>query len=106
MAGSDDDDDLPTDMTQVDDRKYAVVVIKPNGIIRIANEKVSKLFGYKPTELMGKNVNILMPQPYSQQHNGMDVCGVLGCTLQVLQSARWCQYISTDTDDAPLFSLG
>jgi len=30
-AGSDDDDDLPTDMNHVDDKKYAIVVIKPNG---------------------------------------------------------------------------
>ena len=39
------------------------------GMILIANEKASKLFGYKPAELEGKNVNILMPQPYSSQHN-------------------------------------
>jgi len=27
----DDDDDLPTDMNTVDDKKYAVIVIKPTG---------------------------------------------------------------------------
>ena len=65
-----DSDDLPVDTSRVDDKRYAVVVIKPNGIIRVANEKISKLFGYKSGELVGKNVNVLMPQPYSQQHNG------------------------------------
>ena len=72
VGGSDNDDDadLPTDMNHVDDKKYAVVVIKPTGVIRIANPKIEKLFGYKSGELVGKNVNVLMPQPYSSQHNG------------------------------------
>ena len=42
-----------------------------------AGRNLHKLLGYKKDELVGKNVSCLMPQPYSQQHNGAhpEPCG-------------------------------
>lgn len=54
---------------QVDDRRDAVAVINSVGILQIANPKLSKMFGFKREELLGKNVSILMGPPYNQQHN-------------------------------------
>ena len=34
-------------------------------------QALCKLFGYKPGELTDKNVNSLMPPPFSQQHNAI-----------------------------------
>eukprot|EP00983_Pelagomonas_calceolata_P005804 191387-Pelagomonas_calceolata.AAC.4 len=36
----------------------------------VANKQLQKLFGYKKTEMEGKNVSMMMPQPFSQRHNG------------------------------------
>ncbi|KAG2493479.1 hypothetical protein HYH03_008295 [Edaphochlamys debaryana] len=61
----------PTSMlAQVDEKNNAVAVINAVGIIQMANKPLMKLFGYKKGELEGKNISILMPQPFSQRHNG------------------------------------
>jgi PAS domain S-box-containing protein len=36
----------------------------------VANKQVQKMFGYKKTEIEGKNISMMMPQPFSQRHNG------------------------------------
>lgn len=47
-----------------------VIVIDQYGTIQSVNPAVSKLFGYKKTEMIHKNVNMLMPEPYHSEHNG------------------------------------
>lgn len=54
----------------MDEKNNAVAVINAVGIIQMANKPVMKMFGYKKGELEGKNISILMPQPFSQRHNG------------------------------------
>lgn len=44
-------------------------VITANGIIQMANKNLLKLFGYKKSEVEGKNISMLMPAPFSQRHN-------------------------------------
>ncbi|GAX73193.1 hypothetical protein CEUSTIGMA_g646.t1 [Chlamydomonas eustigma] len=46
-----------------------VCVINAQGIIQMANKMLLELFGYKRGELDGKNVSMLMPQPFSGRHN-------------------------------------
>ncbi|GLI64845.1 hypothetical protein VaNZ11_008226 [Volvox africanus] len=64
------DGDPSSMLAQVDEKNNAVAVINAVGIIQMANKPLMKLFGYKKGELEGKNVSILMPQPFSQRHNG------------------------------------
>ncbi|MBF0274306.1 MAG: PAS domain S-box protein [Nitrospinae bacterium] len=47
-----------------------IVTINGMGIIESVNQSVEKIFGYKPEELIGKNVKILMPEPYFSEHDG------------------------------------
>lgn len=54
----------------MDEKTNAVVVINASGTIQMANKIVNKMFGYKKGEMEGKNVSILMPQPFNQRHNG------------------------------------
>lgn len=48
---------------------YAVVTSDKHGTILSANNNALQLFGYSAGELIGKKVNILMPSPYSGQHD-------------------------------------
>jgi two-component system sensor kinase FixL len=48
----------------------AMVVIDVRGTMRSFSAAASRLFGYGPDEVIGKNVSILMPSPYREQHDG------------------------------------
>ncbi len=47
-----------------------IVTCDEAGIIDSANPSAEKMFGYTADELIGCNVNILMPPPYRQEHDG------------------------------------
>lgn len=47
----------------------AVIVINQDGIILSINKATLSLFEYTETELIGKNINILMPEPFKGHHD-------------------------------------
>ncbi len=47
-----------------------VVAIDDRGLIESINPAAVVLFGYEAGELIGKNVNVLMPSPDREQHDG------------------------------------
>lgn len=47
----------------------AMVVIDTRGVMQSFSATAEKLFGYSASEAVGKNVSILMPQPYRGHHD-------------------------------------
>jgi PAS domain S-box-containing protein len=48
----------------------AIITIDAKGIIKEFNPAAARVFGYSPNEVTGLNVKVLMPEPYSREHDG------------------------------------
>ena len=47
-----------------------VIIIDAIGTMRLFNPACIKIFGYQPDEVLGKNVKVLMPAPFQEEHDG------------------------------------
>jgi two-component system CheB/CheR fusion protein len=55
--------------TTLDTAADAIITIDESGLVHSFNRTAEKMFGYSAAEVMGKNVSMLMPPPYSQEHD-------------------------------------
>ncbi len=47
----------------------AMVVTDANGSVTLFSAAAAQLFGYRPEEVVGQNVQMLMPEPYRREHD-------------------------------------
>jgi PAS domain S-box-containing protein len=47
-----------------------IITIGARGVIESINPAASELFAYKPDEVIGKNISMLMPEPHRKNHDG------------------------------------
>ncbi len=47
----------------------SILTIDERGLIQSVNAATIKTFGYEASELLGRNINMLMPNPYSAEHD-------------------------------------
>lgn len=47
----------------------AIITIDSQGTIHGVNPAAERIFGYSRTEMVGQNISMLMPSPYSEQHD-------------------------------------
>ena len=47
-----------------------IIVIDAHGRVEAFNPAAERLFAYRQAEILGRNVNLLMPSPYRDEHDG------------------------------------
>ena len=54
----------------LDSSSDAIISINPAGMIESCNQASENLLGYKPEELLGQKVNLIIPEPERSKHDG------------------------------------
>lgn len=47
----------------------AIISINEQGLITLFNQAAEEIFGFEASEVLGKNVSLLMPEPYRREHD-------------------------------------
>jgi len=47
-----------------------IIMIDEKGLVQVYNKACEQMFGYTAQEVIGQNVNMLMPSPYHAEHDG------------------------------------
>jgi two-component system sensor kinase FixL len=54
----------------IDSAVDAIIVIDSKGAIEVFNQAAEQMFGYTEDDVRGGSINMLMPSPYREAHNG------------------------------------
>jgi PAS domain S-box-containing protein len=69
----------------------AVLLMNTGGTIQFANPAVEEIFGYKPVELLGRNISLLQPEAMRERHTQ----GVINYVRTGIKHTHWIAREST-----------
>jgi diguanylate cyclase (GGDEF)-like protein/PAS domain S-box-containing protein len=79
----------------LDGVRNGVITITERGIIESCNPSAERMFGHSAAEMIGNNVNMLMPEPYRTAHDGYlanyrhsGIRKIIGVTRDVMGQRR------------------
>jgi len=77
-----------------------VIIINGLGTMRLFNPACTEIFGYDPSEVLGQNIKMLMPEPY---HSGHD--GPMAASINYLETAKLLLARDGDLDKEKLLDI-
>ena len=80
-----------------------VITISERGLIEGVNPAAESLFGYTAEEMVGRNVNMLMPSPYQEEHDGYLQRYVQGGPPKIIGIGREVEGRRRDGSTFPLY---
>ncbi len=80
-----------------------IISIDKNGIIQTFNPAAEKIFQYSANEIIGKNVNLLMPLPDRQEHDGYIKNYLVTGKQKVIGSGRETTGLRKDGSEFPMW---
>ncbi|TAN70338.1 MAG: PAS domain S-box protein [Methylobacter sp.] len=79
-----------------------IIIIDENGIIEKLNPPVERLFGYSAEELIGHNINKLMPEPDRSRHDAYLTNYLKGGKAKILNTRREVSGLRKDESIFPM----
>ena len=55
----------------IDSAVDGIIVIDEKGLVESCNPAVERLFGYPSIDVVGRNISMLMPAPYHEEHDAL-----------------------------------
>lgn len=80
----------------------AIVTINESGTIATVNSAVERIFGWQPHEVTGKNIKMLMPEPYHSEHDGYLASYVNGGEAKIIGREREVVALRKDGSKLPI----
>ncbi|MBS1191126.1 MAG: response regulator [Rhodocyclaceae bacterium] len=74
----------------------AIITIDTAAVVQACNQATEILFGWTPRELIGRNVKVLMPEPYFSEHDDYVRNYVQGGPPQVMGTEREVEVVRKD----------
>ena len=79
-----------------------IITIDAYGVIESASDSVARVFGWTPAELIGRNVNVLMPEPHRSAHDGYLARFAETGTTRILNTRRRFEALHKDGGRIPI----
>ncbi|REL28667.1 PAS domain S-box protein [Thalassotalea euphylliae] len=64
------------------------IIIDDKGHVQSFNKAAGKIFGCKPNEALGRNVDVLVPEPFQIQHNSYLSNNLITSTQKIIGIGR------------------
>ena len=90
-------------IAMLDASPHVFIIIDQHGKIELLNAAVESMFNYNPTQLLGKNISMLMPRAYRNAHDSHISEYLLSGKSSIIGKGRKLRAVKADGKEFPIF---